>query len=115
MTREHKYEFSDLSRIQAILAFDQALVTGGDPPATGDENSSLDAIYNCQRLLEEMWPRSIASPADTPRQFGRYIIAERPRHGRSGRRTIRSTRWLYRRTAKRSPPRTQAARFRSGM
>ncbi len=51
-----------------------ALVTGGIPPAIGDENSSLEAIYNCQRLLEEMWPRSLPSPAEPPRQFGRYII-----------------------------------------
>ena len=74
MTPEHDYELSDLSRVQAMLAFDRALVIGGAPPATGDENPSLEAIYNCQRLLEEMWPRSIPSPADTPRQFGRYII-----------------------------------------
>ncbi len=74
MTPEHDYELSDLSRVRAMLAFDRALVIGGIPPATGDENPSLEAIYNCQRLLEEVWPRSIPTPAEPPRQFGRYMI-----------------------------------------
>ncbi len=74
MTPEHDHELSDLSRVQAMLAFDRALVTGGAPSATGDESSSLGAIYNCQRLLEEVWPRSLPSPAEPPTQFGRYVI-----------------------------------------
>ncbi len=74
MTPEHDYEPSDLSRVQAMLAFDRALVTGGTPPATGDQNPALEAIYNCQRLLAEVWPRLIPSPADPPRQFGRYMV-----------------------------------------
>ncbi len=74
MTPEHEYEHRDQSRVEAMLAFDRVLVSGGVAPGTGDENASLEAIYNCQRLLEEVWPRSIPSPAERPRQFGRYII-----------------------------------------
>jgi eukaryotic-like serine/threonine-protein kinase len=74
MIPEHDLELGDRSRVQAMLAFDRALITDGVPPAVGDENPSLEAIYNCQRLLEEVWPRSLPTPDEPPRQFGRYVI-----------------------------------------
>ena len=74
MIHEHDLETGDESRLEAMLAFDRALAFGDIPAANVGEGPELEAVHECQRLLEAVWPR-VVSPANLlPRRFGRYLI-----------------------------------------
>src|SRR5262245_17444435 len=62
--------------IESLLAFDRALIAGDDSFSTGDTASSgtLEAIHDCQRLLEAVWPRAAAGPEGLPARFGQFAV-----------------------------------------
>jgi WD40 repeat protein/serine/threonine protein kinase len=62
------------SRLEALLSLDRALASGEPPTTDEDRASSLDAVHECQRLLEALWPRSIPSGGSLPSRFGRFTI-----------------------------------------
>ncbi len=70
----HDYECPDERDVDAILAFDRALAAGADPSPSTWPDSQLQAVHECQRLLEAVWPRCAPLSLDLPRQFGRYLI-----------------------------------------
>jgi WD40 repeat protein len=74
MIHEHELETGDESRLEAMLAFDRALAFGDIPAAKVDDGPELEAVHECQRLLEAVWPRVVSPAALLPRQFGRYLI-----------------------------------------
>ena len=45
-----------------------------DPPTSVGSDSFLQPVHECQRLLEAVWPRSVASSFELPKQFGRFSI-----------------------------------------
>jgi len=59
---------------ESLVAFDEALAAGQDPELVGLEKSPLVAVHECQRLLEEVWPRSAVRPHEFPRQVGRFTL-----------------------------------------
>jgi WD40 repeat protein/serine/threonine protein kinase len=74
MTPKDDPEQSKDSRLEAMLAFDRALAAGDDSSASGGPGSTLDALYECQRLLEAVWPRRAPLPSSPPSCFGRFSI-----------------------------------------
>ena len=71
-------------RVEALLAFDEALAAGADPSALDGPESPLHAVHECQRLLEAIWPRSAPATADLPRQFGRFSVVREVGRGGFG-------------------------------
>ena len=62
------------SELNALLAFDRALAAGQLPPSSEPDASLLQGVHECQRLLEAVWPRSVPSPFELPKQLGRFSI-----------------------------------------
>jgi WD40 repeat protein len=60
--------------VEALLAFDRALIAGDAPPATIKSTSFLQPVHECQRLLEAVWPRGFAASAGLPKQLGHFSI-----------------------------------------
>ena len=75
---------ADDSHVEALLAFDEALVAGADPSAFDGPSSPLHAVHECQRLLEAVWPRSVPTSPDLPRRFGRFSIVREVGRGGFG-------------------------------
>jgi eukaryotic-like serine/threonine-protein kinase len=73
MIPAHENRSTESRKVDALLAFDRALVAGD---ATPDDEAipSLLAVHGCQRLLEAVWPRSAPYTPELPRQFGRFSI-----------------------------------------
>ena len=79
MIRETDPSIADDSQVEALLAFDDALAAGADPSTSDWPASPLDAVHECQRLLEAVWPRSVP---DVDRSPGAVrTIHDRPRGG----------------------------------
>ena len=53
---------------------DQSLDVGNDASASSDSPSFLEKVNECERLLDAVWPRSVALVHEIPRQFGRFTI-----------------------------------------
>jgi len=65
---------SEEREVEALLAFDRALAAGNDSSAGAQDASSLQAVHECQRLLEAVWPRNAPASLELPGQFGRFSI-----------------------------------------
>jgi len=74
MIPEHDLPVTEDSEVEALLAFDRALAAGNHPSASVEGASFLQGVHECQRLLEAVWPRSVAPSFEVPRQFGRFSI-----------------------------------------
>ena len=74
MIPEHDPPLGEDSRLEALLAFDQELANGNGWKAGDGATSSLCAVHECQRLLEEVWPRNMAASVALPSRFGRFTI-----------------------------------------
>jgi eukaryotic-like serine/threonine-protein kinase len=61
-------------QVEAILAFDEALAAGQNAPLTAATSTSLEAIHDCQLLLERLWPRSASQAFDAPKRFGKFQL-----------------------------------------
>jgi hypothetical protein len=46
-------------QLEAMLAFDRALAAGNSPSASTADGPYLEAVHECQRLLEAVWPRVV--------------------------------------------------------
>ncbi len=64
----------DDSELEALLAFDRALAAGDDPAASAGCATFLEPVHECQRLLEAVWPRSVAQSLKLPKKFARFAI-----------------------------------------
>ena len=84
MIRETDPSIADDSQVEALLAFDDALAAGADPSTSDWPASPLDAVHECQRLLEAVWPRSIPAAIDLPERFGRFSIVREVGRGGFG-------------------------------
>jgi eukaryotic-like serine/threonine-protein kinase len=71
---EHDLELRGEQQLEALLAFDRALATGNSPSANTAEGPYLEAVHECQRLLEAIWPRIVVAGDAIPTRFGRYLI-----------------------------------------
>ena len=65
---------ADDARLEALLAFDQTLADGEAPSCGDPGGSSLEAVHDCQRLLEAVWPRSVPPAGSLPSRFGRFTV-----------------------------------------
>src|SRR4051794_31622215 len=61
-------------QVEAILAYDEALAAGRTPSLRHEPDSQLQAVHDCQALLERVWPRSPADSRELPRKFGRFQL-----------------------------------------
>ncbi len=61
-------------QVEALLAYDEALAAGRAPSPRVEPDSLLQAVNDCQALLERVWPRSTSDSLALPRQFGRFQI-----------------------------------------
>ena len=74
MILTHDAQDSDKSNAAAMLAADQSLDAGDDSSASIDSPSFLEKVYECERLLEAVWPAGAALDYKIPRRFGRFSI-----------------------------------------
>jgi eukaryotic-like serine/threonine-protein kinase len=65
---------SDKSAAAAMVATDQSIDAGDAATASTDSPSFLEKVYECEHLLDAVWPRNIALAQEVPRQFGRFSI-----------------------------------------
>jgi len=65
---------AEQSDVDALLAFDRALAAGAEPTANSAAGPLLQPVYQCQRLLEAVWPRSVPCSFELPGRFGRFSI-----------------------------------------
>jgi WD40 repeat protein len=56
-----------------LVQFDQTLAAGRDPEAGDDPDSLLRAVHECQKLLEQAWPRAGGRTGQV-RRIGRFTI-----------------------------------------
>jgi eukaryotic-like serine/threonine-protein kinase len=73
MIRRDDASAAEQFELEAMLAFDQALA-GGTDPNTSTAHLFLHPVHECQRLLEAVWPRSVSTAFELPREFGRFSI-----------------------------------------
>jgi WD40 repeat protein len=68
--------------VESLSAFDEALAAGRNPIRSAQQNSALEAVHECQRLLELVWPRNLPNSFESPKQIGRYgVVRELGRGG----------------------------------
>ncbi len=74
MTPKYDPLTAEDSHLEALLAFDRDLASEHRPLAGDGASSSLRAVHECQRLLEEVWPRSDTPSVSLPARLGRFTI-----------------------------------------
>jgi WD40 repeat protein len=62
------------AELESLLAADAALAAGDSLSSSSESGSTLEAVHECQRLLESVWPRSTPASPKAPSAFGRFAI-----------------------------------------